>query len=267
VLHSLSFVDDPTRVLRAVRFEQRLNFTIEPRTLELIQGALPMLRRITGERVRNELSLILAETAPEKGLNRLRELGALEAIHPAFLISQPLEGVFQQVRRDYPGLVARFGSLKLPSQADLGWYVLTSRLEPDAMRLVANRLLFSQHRERSFVDAARLLKTPKVLAQADSAPSVIDAFLNPYGEEPLLAVYLLSEDDTVRGHLADYLLRWRAVRPAIDGNMLKALGLKPGPRFRRILDHLRAARLDGLVTNDEEEHALLVTILDAADFQ
>jgi tRNA nucleotidyltransferase (CCA-adding enzyme) len=254
-------------VLRAVRFEQRLNFTIEPRTLELIQGALPMLRRITGERVRNELSLILAETAPERGLNRLRELGALEAIHPAFLIVQPLEDIFQQVRRNYPGLMAQLGSLKLPSQADFGWYALTSRLEPDAIRLVANRLLFSQHRERSFVDAARLLRTPETLAQADSAPSRIDSFLHPYDEESLFAVYLLSEDDVVRGHLADYLLQWRSVRPSTDGNTLKSLGLEPGPRFRRILDHLRAARLDGLVTNDEEEHALLITILDAADFQ
>ncbi len=64
VLHSLSFVDDPTRILRAVRFERRLGFSIEPRTAELIETALPMLRRITGNRVHNELTLLLREPDP-----------------------------------------------------------------------------------------------------------------------------------------------------------------------------------------------------------
>ncbi|MBZ0278549.1 MAG: CBS domain-containing protein, partial [Anaerolineae bacterium] len=68
VLHSLSFVDDPTRILRAVRFEHRLGFTIEPRTAELIETALPMLGRITGERVRNELLLLFKEPEPENAL-------------------------------------------------------------------------------------------------------------------------------------------------------------------------------------------------------
>src|SRR5262249_31707917 len=84
VLHDLSFEDDPTRILRAARFETRLGFQIEPHTAELIQTALPMLRRITGERVRNELLLLLREKQPERGLLALQSRGGLEAIHPAF---------------------------------------------------------------------------------------------------------------------------------------------------------------------------------------
>ncbi|HRF98711.1 MAG TPA: hypothetical protein PLZ51_26060, partial [Aggregatilineales bacterium] len=81
-LHSLSFVDDPTRILRAIRFEQRLNFTIEGRTGELIATHREMLRRITGERVRNELTLLLREELPERGIFALHERGLLVAIHP-----------------------------------------------------------------------------------------------------------------------------------------------------------------------------------------
>ena len=90
VLHSLSFVDDPTRILRAVRFERRLGFQIEPRTAELIDTALPMLRRITGERVRNELTLLLGEADPAGSFLLLQTRGILKAIHPAFVVADDL---------------------------------------------------------------------------------------------------------------------------------------------------------------------------------
>ena len=83
VLHSLSFVEDPTRILRAARFEQRFGFEIERRTEELIADALDLLDRVSPERVRHELELILAEAEPERGLCRLQALGVLQKLHPA----------------------------------------------------------------------------------------------------------------------------------------------------------------------------------------
>ena len=83
VLHSISFIDDPTRMLRAARLEQRLGFAIEPRTLELMQQAMPLLARVSGERVRDELALILEEACAGSILSRLQGLGLLSAIHPA----------------------------------------------------------------------------------------------------------------------------------------------------------------------------------------
>ena len=78
VLHSLSFVDDPTRILRAVRLEQRLGFTIEPRSLDLIAGDLPMLDRVTGDRIRHEIELALREADPVRVMERLAGLGIME---------------------------------------------------------------------------------------------------------------------------------------------------------------------------------------------
>ena len=82
VLHSLSFVEDPTRILRAARFEQRFGFRIEPRTEELIADARDLLDRVSAERVRHELELILAEAEPEHALGRLDDLGVLKKLHP-----------------------------------------------------------------------------------------------------------------------------------------------------------------------------------------
>ena len=79
VLHSLSFVDDPTRILRAVRYEQRFGFTIEARTLELLLDAVELLDRVTPARIRHELERILQEERPEDALARLAELGVSAA--------------------------------------------------------------------------------------------------------------------------------------------------------------------------------------------
>ena len=76
VLHSLSFVEDPTRILRAARFEQRFHFRIEPRTEQLISDAVGLLERVSGERVRHELELIMAEAEPERVICRLAEMGS-----------------------------------------------------------------------------------------------------------------------------------------------------------------------------------------------
>ncbi|NLF13445.1 MAG: CBS domain-containing protein, partial [Anaerolineaceae bacterium] len=100
VLHSLSFIEDPTRIMRAVRFEQRLGFHIEPRTAELIENALPMLSRVTGERVRHEMLLILAEDEPEHALNRLDELGVLEQIHPRLASDEGTARLFARLREE-----------------------------------------------------------------------------------------------------------------------------------------------------------------------
>src|SRR5690606_8023137 len=83
VLHQLSFVDDPTRILRAVRFAERLSFDLEPRTRELLVNSLELLQRVSGDRTRHELYQISSEREPERFLKRLDELGVLAAIDPA----------------------------------------------------------------------------------------------------------------------------------------------------------------------------------------
>ncbi len=98
VLHSLSFVDDPTRILRAVRYEQRFDFTIEPRTLELLVDALDLLEKVSPARIRHEIERILQEKKPEKVLRRLDELGVLAHLHPDLHASERLAAQFTRLR-------------------------------------------------------------------------------------------------------------------------------------------------------------------------
>jgi tRNA nucleotidyltransferase (CCA-adding enzyme) len=254
-LHSLSFVDDPTRILRAARFESRLGFQIEPRTAELIQTALPMLRRITGERVRNEMTLLLRENQPERGLLALQSRGALEAIHPAFRLDSRLSAQFERARNMSPPW-----PMEAPEPADLYWHILACGIPMASLADWCERLLFGKTMGDSLGDAARFEQNPDELRL--TRPSQIVARLDGISEVALLTVWLIIEADGIRANIRRYAAEWRHVRASTTGHTLRELGMKPGPCYRLILERLRDARLDGEVTSDAEENRLLQALID-----
>lgn len=254
VLHSLSFVDDPTRILRAVRFVHRLGFQIEPRTAELIATARPMLRRITGERVRNELTLLFKEARPEPALIDLQTRECLTAIHPALV----LDAAFTQ----YMAQARALGEQWLGQPFDLValyWHLLLAAVPPDAIQEVCERLLINQTETRSITDMVKLRHMPGPLEQPDAKPSQIVERLDNVSDLALLAVWLITHD----ARIMQYVTVWRGIKPMLTGRDLKARGVLIGPAFGFILHKLRAARLDGEVTDEAGERALLEKIIDA----
>jgi tRNA nucleotidyltransferase (CCA-adding enzyme) len=255
VLHNLSFVDDPTRMLRAVRFELRLGFQIEPRSAELMQTALPMLRRITGERVRNELNLLLREREPGRGLLMLQERSLLSAIHPAFAIQPEITEQFEKVRTVRPVWMNEPSDL-----TDLYWHSIAAGIELEALPSLLERLLMPHQMADSMIAAAKLLHDD-LLRHLDTRPSQIDARLYDIAETALLTVWLLSDDARAREQIERYVMEWRHIRPTTNGHRLMERGLKPGPCYAILLNRLRAARLDGEVSDDAAETALLEKLL------
>ncbi|MBI5669059.1 MAG: CBS domain-containing protein [Chloroflexi bacterium] len=258
VLHSLSFVDDPTRILRAVRFEQRLGFTIEPRTAELIAGALPMLGRITGERVRNELTLLLREAEPEKGLLELQSRGALAAIHPALVVPSGIGAQFRQARalKELPWPIANL------DRADWFWHILAAHIHPLKLPSVTDRLLFARHTAASLLDASHLVHNADALAQPDLRPSQVVDMLKSYSDLALLTGWLLADQPLVSDRIRRYAAEWRTVQPTINGHTLRELGVPPGPCYSIVLKRLRDARLDAEVKDSAGEERLLRRLLD-----
>ncbi len=250
VLHSLSFVDDPTRILRAVRFGERLQFIIEPRTAELLSTGLPMLRRITGERIRNELDLLLQEHHPEKGILKLEALGALEAIHPAFRAHPDIRFAFERARQRW----------QKETINDLYWHILLGYLSPLDTENIGERLLFGKPKIRSFTLTAQLYQESAWFSE-NHPPSAIVAHLEPIPDVAIAAFYAMVSDATIHAQLNNYQQVWRHVQAKTSGDTLKAYGLKPGPLFRRILGELRAARIDGIINTDDEEAQLLVELI------
>ncbi len=255
VLHDRSFIDDPTRILRAMRFAQRYGFEIEPMTAELIKGALPMLGRITGARVRNELELILCEPKAAEVLSYLQELGALKNIHTAFRVSSKLE----QRLNIPPEAMPRWAN-KAADDLALPWNLLLADVGPHAALAICQRLDMRQGVTRSVVATAKLVAKVSALGDAGARPSEITRLLDGKPEVSLLAAWI-TLSPAAQKNIDDYAKRWRHQRPSISGEDLKRMGLPPGPRYKVLLDALRSAWIDGDISTLEEESAYLKELL------
>lgn len=262
VLHSLSFVDDPTRMLRAVRLEQRLGFSIEDRTLELMHQALPLLDRVSGERIRNELYLTFGEARCVPIMARLGDLSLLKAIQPALVWDEWLADRFEAVRAFEPPNLWR---LRAPPDKDLLRYaLLLIRLSGEDAARSLGRLHFPAGRRDVVLEANAVTRRAMVWT-GDEPASQISAMLEKCHETAILSVWLAAvERPMVQQLLAAYLADWRWITPTVDGQALREMGLAPGPTYREILGRLRDAWLDGEIQSDVEEQALLLRLVDRA---
>jgi tRNA nucleotidyltransferase (CCA-adding enzyme) len=258
VLHSLSFVDDPTRMLRAARLESRMGFRLDPRTEELIADALPLLKRVSGDRIRHELEQIFAEPEPERALRRLDELGVLAQIHPGLHCDRWLQVKYHTLRKD---LDLETWNLKPEDAPFLHLALLAHRLGDEDLEGLVVRLKM----KRDDADDLRLLHgLQDTLAQLGKArrPSAAYRLLEPYPARVLAVVWVVADRKRLRDRLLRYQTEWRLVETEITGDVLKAMGLRPGPLFGQLLGALRDARLDGRVSTWEEEAALLEKLLE-----
>lgn len=273
-LHSLSFVDDPTRILRAVRYEQRFDFRIEERTLELLQDAVPLVNRVTPARIRHELDRILQEQTPEKTLYRLDDLGVLAAIHSQLTTTGALAGQCVALRAR---LAAGFPSLDATGEAieRLYWgllvYPLLPAQEVDEDKEAASGLIgeltetlqLRGETTRLMIGLSHLRAYRDELADAALRPSRAVEILD---RSPLAVRFLfgLAENNpTVDAYLRRFEEEWQQVRPSITGNDLRALGMRPSPLFGHILRRLRAALLDGEIHGGAEEHGLVAELIES----
>lgn len=249
VLHNLSFVEDPTRILRAVRYEQRLGFQLEPRTEELIAGARDLLSRVSGERIADELFLIFAEQTPEKALQRLEQLGALRVIQPALHADGAVAQKFARLRDVFekPEPLAYLGALthELPLASALG---------------IAQRLKLSKAQTEFIEQLNRLHQLEERLGASELPPSQVVHLLEAFDDEALSVAAALTENKLVRERIEQYRTQWRAVKPLTDGERLKELGIPRGPLYRKILEALREARLDGAISTQQEEEQMALGI-------
>jgi tRNA nucleotidyltransferase (CCA-adding enzyme) len=267
VLHSLSFIDDPTRMQRAVRFEQRFDFHIENRTLELMGEAGTLLKQVSGSRLRHELDMSLDEPQPGKVFARLNELGLLSAIHPQ-LTWQPEQSnsvklIYAQTPGEEWGLPTHLGHI--PIRRILGYIAWLGRLELSAQQQIGVRLSFPMALRELLRDFGKLWHT---CSQWDHLkPSQITSMLD--GSSPILlfAMARLYPDPVVETTIGRYRQEWHVIRPHSDGRELQKMGLIPGPHFGVILDKLRAAWLDGEVHSAEDELQLLKIMISQMEVQ
>lgn len=247
VLHAGSFIDDPTRLYRAVRYEVRYGFRIAEDTLRLIPEARPFVERLSPQRIRHEMDLILEEPDAVSMLQRLDELDLLGCIHPSL------------GRFSYSKLAAVKSKDPLLQNRDSRWLLWLMHLSGQEIESINERLHFN-------ADLLKVLRSAAMLetnlpALSGLKPSQAVDLLEGYSIKALKVFSIALQDKDQREILDRYLSEWRGIKPRTDGHDLKRRGIPPGPKYKEILRRLRAAWLDGEVKTEEEERKLLDSIL------
>ncbi len=272
ILHNLSFVEDPTRIFRAVRFEQRYNFHMEPQTEILARRAIEMefVGRLTNARVRDELKDILAEPAALKALKRLEELGALKSLHPDLAVTPDMEERFRKVEGCYSSFETRFTEWQEPHREDAGreprrWLVglmaLMQDMPEDELRRWAQQMRL--RRDETYVLLEGALQAPrqaKVLSNESLPPSGLYFLLDPLKTEALAYLYATGGPRS-QAAVLDFLDLHKQSHLDIGGEDLEDLGLHPSEMFSTIIEKVRAAKLDGFAHTREKQLELAAALV------
>lgn len=262
VLHNLAFVEDPTRILRAIRFASRFNFNISKHTLALIKGALKMkiFDRVEGKRILNELVHILDERNPTPAIGQMSTLGVLAGLCPGLIFNQKISDLVDAVS----GVLSWWKYLFLTEKTQ-AWKVyfmaLTNSLDDRAIESFAQRLSVPSPTAKEFTKERRELRWILNLLDRGklSKPSEIFSVLSKLSMESLLFMMAKAGREPIRRAISEFIITMRHVRPMMTGRDLKEMGYEPGPIFSSILNSLRGARLDGFVKNLDDEKKFVKT--------
>ncbi len=249
VLHPGSFIDDPTRIYRAVRYEQRYGFRMAGDTLELIPGARGGVGRLSAQRIRHELDLILDEQQAVAMLRRLAELDLLKAINPALPYDEAAARRLAAAEQAPP--------LEIPvvPRRALRWLLWLMPLPAADIEIIDSRLHFTADLRRDLLAASDL--AAKIHSFVGLPPSGWHDRLGDTPPAAAYAVYLSLKPGDARSALERYLSEWRHIRPKTTGHDLRQLGIKPGAEYQRILRELRRAWLDGELQTEQDERDYL----------
>ncbi len=260
VLHSLSFVDDPTRILRAVRFEKRFGFTIGKHTLRLIRNTLKLgiFDRLSSKRLLTELKLILQQQDPRECLKRLNELEILKAIHQGMAIDRKNQKVIDAIYH-----VLAWHDLLYREEKPEKWLIyiagIVSSMKPQHRKEVAERLGLAGARAEFVTTAPEASHRicSRIEGMHNSRNSLLFKILHVLSIEMLLFSMAVCSEQ-VRQLISHYITNLLCVKPDTTGNDLQKLGFTPGPVYRKILDRLRDAKLDNEVKSQQEEQDLAI---------
>ena len=248
VLHEDSFTDDATRIWRGLRYEQRLNFQLEPTTLQLLKRDTAMLDTISGDRIRYELESILREERPEKVLRRAEELGVLLTLSPALKSRGWLADKFKQARQ-----------ISFPNSTPTGLYLalMVCPLTSQETKALISLLKLSKALTRTLGDTISLKTKLVELIDPELSPSRIYGILHGYSPQAVTANLLAGGESPASQHIQLFLDKLRYVKSALTGKDLRKMGITAGPRIKELLQRLHDARLDGKVTSKQEEAELV----------
>ncbi|MCH7746263.1 MAG: CCA tRNA nucleotidyltransferase, partial [Chloroflexi bacterium] len=242
VLHPESFVDDATRILRAVRYVGRLGFQIEASTEQFLKRDISYLDTIKGDRVRHELERISYEERVESILKLAQDFGVLRAIHPALYLQN--------------STLKSLGELNAEETSDSGLLflsLLTYAAASDERPALIKRLNMDSRLAGVVRDTGSAKDSYDRLDNPELRRSQLHELLSPFAVSAIKGCSLAADNPVVARHLNLFLSELRHVKPFLNGDDLIAMGVPEGPVIGKLLKAILASKLDGLIATEEDE--------------
>ncbi|MEH1963869.1 MAG: CBS domain-containing protein [Nostoc sp.] len=263
VLHANSFIEDPTRIYRGVRFAVRFGFQIEPQTEEFIRYAINsgVYDRTAQEnsrtpalqtRLKTELKHILEAPYWKSALQLLDNLGALQCIHPSLKLDMEVIRQLRLLER----CLRRFDPQPTIIHWEMRLETLIAHLAAEYRAKVAKNLQLPEDSIARLKNLAQVQTEVMTLLPTLQRPSQVVQLLRQY-DLPMLILIAVQSPREIRHQIWEYLTVWANVQPLLNGNDLKKLGYKPGPQYRQILDDVLAATLNGVIKDRFEAEEFL----------
>ena len=273
VLHAGSFQDDPTRIFRAIRFEQRFGFRLERTTSRLLARAVStsLIQQLSGPRLRNEILLLFAEHDPVRAIARLGQLKLLRFLHHRLCYTTQVKRVVTAVLQALVWWARRFQDSVI-DRPIVYLMALSNESSPVVVAAMIRRLALSREQAKNVSAGGRRVDRAlkRLTNKGTVRPSQVYRLLEDFSDEAL--VLLLAKQlsmhhgvrlSLLKRHLVAYV-KSKAVKTALTGRDLQAMGLQPGPQYKTILGKLLDARIDGMIKTEADERAFVQKRLDLA---
>ncbi|MEI6631763.1 MAG: hypothetical protein WCL25_04015, partial [bacterium] len=264
VLHSKSFIDDPTRILRAVRFEQRYNFRIEPLTLKYLREAqeIKILEKVEPQRLREELILLLKEKSPLRNIRRLGQLSGFSFMHHSLRTAHKNYALLTETKKQI-----NWFERKLPKYRKLdNWLIYFMAFLDGASAVVVNsickKFVFRKGQTKRILSYKRISTTfVNELSRPGISPDRVFSLLKPLSYEVIILLRGRHKNSLLRKHITKFFQIYNGMRICISGEDLQGLGLEPGPYYKQLFAKVLKAKLNGLVDTAEEELKMIKSLI------
>jgi len=253
ILHNLSFIEDPTRAFRAIRFSERFGFKISKHTIDLIKTAvrINLFDKLSGTRMYDELNLLFLETEPISAIKRLEELGLLKCIHHHLKVTETLQDTFKSIQETYAWFKLLFFEEEI-NKSHLFLMSLIEGLMLSERKKALQRLQVPPKASREILEGIERSQTALAQLRQVSQREVYH-ILYPLNIQTILFTMAKAQQKEQKKAVSLFLTTLRKVRPELKGEDLREMGYRPGPLFKKIFAAILDARLDNQVKSREDE--------------
>ena len=255
ILHDLSFIDDPTRIIRAVRFEQRLNFRIQSHTLKLIKQAkkLGMLNKVSPHRLRDEIILMLKEPIALKCIQRLNKLVGFNFIHPEIRINKTRLAFLNAINKQVHWFNNEFSDGRALDVWLMYFTGILSNFKKSKVNKICRILGLRKDEERRIITFKDLPEAKiSKLSRKDILPNQIYQILAPLSFEVILLLRAQYNNKLLHRHIEDFFKYYNSIKPYLSGEDLKQAGLNPSPYYKKVFRQLLDLQLNGKIKSKQE---------------